>query len=408
MTADNWTMTIFVCADLHAYDSKSLVADPGSPSKGGRDKPSFYDVSGDEAQCPMRSLVKYVEDNSLKADTILCAGDLCDGASPTGLKECWDQLQTLKSKMSASAILATVGNHDMDSRLLNSSYDPREALQSLTPMFPVDDVPKSDQFWSRHYCFHENDEVRFCIINSSAYHGMAGEHKRGRISKKALKEIKAYLEDNQPKKINVLLCHHPPHSQSENFQGEGDQIHCGDDVIDLFSNGDHGDWLIVFGHKHFPNVEYARGIDSAPILLSSAALSAMPYAEYGLKATNQVHFLDFSSEDLELYGFVFKVRSYQWTPGDGWSKATYERGLPRETGIGFRIKPSLMAKKIIDLLGNENEMEWRAVTAQLPELEFVPSGSIYRILKLLERNHSVFPEFADVEYRSKILKIVKP
>ena len=79
-------MTIFVCAYLHAYDSKSLVGDSGYPSKGGRDKPSFYDVSGDEAQCPMRSLVKYVEDNSLKADTVLCAGDLCDGASPTGLK----------------------------------------------------------------------------------------------------------------------------------------------------------------------------------------------------------------------------------------------------------------------------------------------------------------------------------
>jgi hypothetical protein len=61
-----------------------------------------------------------------------------------------------KRKVKARVLLGTVGNHDVDSRLRFSEFDPKGHLQALSPPFPgVNGV--ADRYWARN--FHIQEEV---------------------------------------------------------------------------------------------------------------------------------------------------------------------------------------------------------------------------------------------------------
>ena len=96
-------------------------------------------------------LKKLISNESLRADLLICGGDLGDNAQPDGIRYAWQAVNEIGALLKASQIVATVGNHDMDSRQLFNKYDPREALQSLSPPFPLPDTALNDLYWSQHF-----------------------------------------------------------------------------------------------------------------------------------------------------------------------------------------------------------------------------------------------------------------
>ncbi len=399
MTADSFR--VLICSDFHAYDSNAARSSPEQP-------PSIYNISGPDTECPVRKFVRFLSANSIKADLLICPGDLADKACPNGLSAAWKALQQIKEEIEASQLAVTAGNHDLDSRYAYNDHDAKGMLQSLDPPFPIDNESQFNEYWARHIFFLDGDDWRVCVLNSSAYHGSQEEHKYGRISKSTLSYLKRRLAEIPAKTINLLVCHHPPHDQTENQQGSGDRIHFGDDLLELLGSGHHGQWIVIYGHKHYPKLEYARGGDAAPILISSASLTALPYLKYGPNGTNQFHVLEFTRESIERFGVVFRMFSYQWSLADGeWKPASYDRGLPRETGIGYHINIDVGAARIALLLRCENELSWEHVLDELNEFRFVSIETLRPILIALKNNHGIVAEFADEDYRSKLVKLVK-
>src|SRR5439155_7955565 len=115
-----------VVSDLHAYDRVD-----GEP-------PSHFctlDPEDQPGKHPLAGLEQLIVTQGLRADLLLCAGDIGDKANPGGVRSAWNWLVRLSQKFGAS-MLATPGNHDVDSRFIYNQYDAKGVLQSLSPPFP--------------------------------------------------------------------------------------------------------------------------------------------------------------------------------------------------------------------------------------------------------------------------------
>src|SRR5690348_3651341 len=106
-------LRIGVVSDLHAFDS--VVG--GSPS------PSHLNITlpeNEPGKHPISGLLRLIEEERLTADLFLCAGDLGDKANRAGIQYAWKKIHEIGGKLEAKLIAASSGNHDLDSRYINS------------------------------------------------------------------------------------------------------------------------------------------------------------------------------------------------------------------------------------------------------------------------------------------------
>ncbi len=72
-------------------------------------------------------------------------------------------------------MLATIGNHDLDSRGLEEEtgddFDPKGNVLLLDPPFPYDNNYRDNQYLARNFCITHSNDATFVNINSCAFHG---------------------------------------------------------------------------------------------------------------------------------------------------------------------------------------------------------------------------------------------
>ncbi len=373
--------TVFVCADFHCT---------AKGEDGERSSISWFRAEnyGKANLCPVTQLINYIKENRLRADIAICCGDLGDKADPEAANIAWKAFQALAKSLHAKEIFATAGNHDLDSRHLHNDYDARGHLQSLSPLFPVNKAKEFDRYWSRHFYLRYFQDFRILNINSSAYHGYKDEERgHGRISEKTLDAIESALNASEDRIINLLICHHPLQSQSELLQGEGDHVMGGDDLVYLLSEKLGQDWLMVYGHKHFPRLQYGRGTANQPVMLSSGTISAVPYAMYGSDAKNQVHLIDFDISYIKEHGLHGIVRSLEWNLQARWHIPRGNGGLGGATGFGYRASIPDIASEISKVV--TPKARWEEIVDQLQAIQFVPRETIERVIERLDAVHSI-------------------
>src|SRR5688572_24864887 len=116
-------LRVAVVSDLHAFTAP--------PSTG---QPSYFcttDLDSDDMRHPIRSLKTLIRtDPVLSADVLLCAGDLGNQAEKSGIDAAWRSVHEIGKELKASRIIATVGNHDIDSRYQGSEFDAKGYLQA--------------------------------------------------------------------------------------------------------------------------------------------------------------------------------------------------------------------------------------------------------------------------------------
>ena len=174
-------MRIAVASDIHAYAN----ADGPAPSHlciaAPADQPTRHPVSG---------LKRLIEDEKLTADLLVCPGDLADKAETAALIYTWNELHAIKDLLKAELLIATAGNHDVDSRHKHNDFDARGALQALVPPFPGLSEAECDRYWGRNFVLLEKPTWRLLLLNSSAYHGGGKdpekEARHGRISERTV------------------------------------------------------------------------------------------------------------------------------------------------------------------------------------------------------------------------------
>ena len=370
---------IAIASDIHAHEEE------------GDDSPSHLRVGAEEGnpiKHPIEGLKKLIDDESLTADYFLCPGDLGDKASRKGIQYAWRLLNDLKESLDAKAIIATVGNHDVDSYGKETDFDPRGYLQSLSPLFPVDQESLYDRYWSRHFAIIECECARVISLNSSAFHGYKDEHRHGRISDFTISQLKTALDSTAPKPINILMCHHHPLQHSELTLGEHDVMHGGQLLLDLLGSGSYGEWLLVHGHKHHPKICYAAGSGSSPIVFAAGSLCANLFKNVQASARNQFYILEFNLDDISSQGLVGKFLAWDWILEAGWRPASASSGLPAVGAFGSRAKPTLLARQI-DAAMEVQILRWDQVLADCPDLKYVIPSDISSLQETLIRQHNI-------------------
>jgi 3',5'-cyclic AMP phosphodiesterase CpdA len=393
-------MRLIVLSDLHACAVEDY----------GKDDSSYYSPLYEGIgvlECPIRSLKLFIEEHQITADFLICPGDIIHQAKPEGLQSAWTAIQEIASAVKAKHVIATAGNHDLDSRHKYSDFDPKGELQSVSPLFPCIDEHQTNEYWARNLTVIQTDEANIVVLNSCAYHGWVKEEeqKHGRISahtirylEKRLCEMKGDLQS----KVNILLCHHHPQPVPSPNANDFEDLKGGANLLTLLNQPEFGSWLIIHGHIHYPYVEYARGTTSAPVIFSAGSVAAKLYKELKTTTRNQFYTIDVVLHSTNVV--VGSGRAYNWGLGHGWKDSEKAYGIAPNFGFGIRTPPAAWISQIADVV--ETFLEWDELVALLPDLRFLTQGDLDVLKHRLKNN--IAPAFRLVEGASGVInQIVK-
>lgn len=383
-------LRIAVMSDLHAHSETT------GPS------PSHLKVLGASSSGaidPVRHLAELIQEQGLKADLLLSPGDLGDKASTEGIRYAWNCLHEMGALLKAHLITASSGNHDLNSRHVNFSYDPAETLQQLAPSYPLPDEADNDRYWARKFVVKTTEHYRLAIVNSSAYHGgKPDEIEYGRVSTFTIGRLEQELKNTHlPPPVNIVLCHHHPHQFPESFEDDDTEVmKNGQKLLSLIGNGQHGNWIVIHGHKHHARLAYAQGENSSPFVMGAGSFSAAIYSQLQPVARNQFYLIELPLNNLS--GLVGTIRSWDWTPR-GWMPATDRSGLPAVCKFGCRDAVPNLASRIDRLLGTKTAENWEFVLAGIPEVEYLLPDTLETLISVLDRQYGI-----KVELENGILK----
>lgn len=344
------------------------------------------------------SLERLIEDKGISADFLICCGDMADRANPTALNYIWGKINHIADLLNAKPI-ATVGNHDIDSRYAESEFDARGLLRNLTPSYPLGVQHLNHEFWSRNFVVMRPEGLRIVVLNSCAYHGVnpdpnAPEYVHGRVSSFTLGDLKRELEsEGDSKRVNILLCHHHPHKHQDIEQADYSVMVGGEKLIDLLRDSKLGPWMIMHGHKHHPRLIHGAGGARAPLVFGAGSLSAKLHADLQGSARNQFYLLEFHTDaaedlDLEVAG---EIHAWDYRLGTGWVPAKRDSGLPKRSGFGYAIaqmrrEAKLVAEKV-NLRGGM--CAWETLLMECPHLRYVLPHDLNDLTQELKVSHSI-------------------
>ncbi|MCQ8104373.1 metallophosphoesterase [Methylomonas sp. SURF-2] len=384
---DSCVLKIAVASDLHAYQHID-----GKPLE------SYLNVLGttdSASNDPLQHLSNLITHEQLKADLFLSPGDLGNKASVEGIRYAWKSLHEIGDKLQAHLVTAASGNHDLDSRFQNYKYDPTEILQRLIPPYPLPNQVNNDQYWARKFALIQTEHYRLIVLNSAAYHGgQEDEINHGRISNLTIERIAEELSKSDIAPVNIILCHHHPQQFPEIFEDDDtyDIMKNGQQLLNLIGNGEHGNWIVIHGHKHHARVAYSQGYNSAPLVIAAGSFSAVIHPKLQTQARNQFYLLELPLDHQN--GFVGTIRAWDWSPA-GWSPAMPSgSGLPAVCKFGCRDAAQNLAGKINKILGNDQVANWSSILQEIPELDFLlPSDFKALVHALNNKKFNINVEF---------------
>jgi hypothetical protein len=379
-----------VLSDIHATVFES-----------GKEAKSFVTVP---AECgkrnPLTDLHALLSDR-VKLDYLLCPGDITNQANPEAMSWMWDELQVLKAKSNAKELWAVCGNHDVDSRYaknLTDDPDPKGVLLDLNSPFPPVNPHEVNHFWARNYVLIERTTPfphRALLLNTCAYHGGAeNELQHGRISSRTIKRIQADLAKLPPVYLNVLLCHHhleplPSWNNSPDYQF----VKKGGELLRALEDSCVGPWLVVHGHRHWPECFYAAGGNASAVVFCSSSFGARD-----AQIANQFHVLN-----VEVDGNISRpkgrIETFTWTLGMGWSAGptadipSLSKALSHLSGFGFNGNLNGLATKVNTFIGTQPRVNWEDVTRSESDLNYLLPREFSQLKTLLNRlNIGIFEE----------------
>jgi 3',5'-cyclic AMP phosphodiesterase CpdA len=364
-------LRIAVLTDCHAFTGRQ--EDKGSA-------PSWLDLTknqSDAGQNPFAGLdVLAARDPTVRADIVLCCGDLGDKANPDGLQYVWREVNRLKVPLEADVVLGTAGNHDMDSRHVYNDHDARSQVQGLQPLFPIDDERHWLEYWAKNFTIFNYRGVRIVILNTAAYHGYAKdpsnpEYAHGRVSDGTITRLLTELNLDGAQSANLLICHHHPFRNSRITDPDYSEMTNGDQLINRIVEAHLGPWLVIHGHKHSARVFYAFGSSSSPTVFAAASFAARAYPNQISQTHNEFYIVDLEipSTPGATSSLKGRIRTWNWTFGNGWRKPQVGEGLGPNSGFGSRSDIAELASSIAQSLVGSNvgqTLLWTQVESQFP------------------------------------------
>jgi hypothetical protein len=372
---------LFVLSDLHAHDERFATPLGHAAPETSPGKPSWLEYSGraPSERDPILSLLKLIQDANISAQFLLIPGDICHKANGDALRSAWDDIDRIRDALGADATIATAGNHDLDSRYRAHPYDPRNALQNLSPTFPLTNDDANAAYWGFGISQIAYGETRFVIVNSCAFHGGApAELEHGRISPIALERLSAMLAAGPDMPLNVLLCHHHPYPIAGIGYGRDDRMMDGETLLDILDSSEFS-WLVIHGHRHAARILYAGGSAYSPVVLAAGSASIRLSPPLSVMTRNQAHLLTVVATpgSIDINGVV---DTWNYNPLLGWEPASRDGGLPQRCGFGHRGSLSALADQIGNTVrSNGGPMLWERLITLHPEAQYLTPRDFDRL-----------------------------
>lgn len=373
------TFSLAILSDLHAApkgDSKVAINDVKLFSDQEHVSPSDH---------PMLGLKELIKKTGLTADAVVCPGDMTNKANAAALSYVWTNLHEINLLLRAKGVIATVGNHDVDSRNHSGESFPREALMRLIPPFPASEEAVSNQYWAHGYCFQSIGPARFLVINTCWLHEARDELERGVVTDYTIERIGEELTKPDASPFKIAVFHHHPHPHTDLKLGADDIIKNGQRLLDLLAANGH--WLVVHGHKHHPKIEYAQGQYRQPIVLACGSFSGRLESDNAAVSKNYFHIAQVQEHASRISG---EILSWNWIPGIGWRRyAASLPAFPSRVGFGCYETPERLAAAVAATVGQRGAVEWSEIVAQQPQLQFLMPKELEALASLLDKQYSL-------------------
>lgn len=385
-------LRLAMISDVHAYSRARIGPDA--------DAPSFMEISNPSelpGRNPFIALRQLIAREGLSADVLLNCGDMGDKAQPDAIQYVWRQTVDLADELEATRIIATAGNHDVDSRGEYTSHDARGTLLGL-PSFPFEDPNLTNEYWSRNVVVVETDDARWVVLNSAAYHGFKDEYRHGRIAASTLDYLKDRLSATANDKLNILVCHHHVYKIGNIDLTDYSEMTDGFALLSMLELGGYGSWIIFHGHRHWPSITYAPGGNNSPVVFAAGSLSAILWADIAGRARNQFYLVDLlvPTNAGRVRG---TFRAWDFVADEGFSPAQSRSGLPHRGGFGGALSGSQLAEAIAGLVSRNGEsfVPWAEVIRQVPDVLYTLPGDMRQCMESLKTSHGLHVAEVDGE-----------
>ncbi|HUX33438.1 MAG TPA: metallophosphoesterase [Gemmatimonadaceae bacterium] len=390
-----------ILSDIHATDSRFTSAVSGRMRHRPPGKGTWLDYGDAASPDPLREFEEFVRSHGRRADYLVVPGDIAHQANGDGLRAAWDRLATIAATLGARAIIATEGNHDVDSRFRSSAYDPTQALRQLSPGFPCADRAPRTEYWANGVASLVFPDVRFIILNSCKFHpNRPAEVEHGRISPEMLDEVQRILDAGPAVRHSVIVCHHHPHPFPMGRETVDDRMVNGEDLIRVLDL-DGATWIVIHGHRHVPRVVYGSGGATSPVVFAAGSVAAIIDPQYAPGVRNQAHFLTLVDPAPAGLSVAGEVESLEYTPSAGWEAATAEATsigrpgrpiptLPHRSGFGYRGSLDEMGRQIAVAATRIGlPAAWRTVVSQVPAAGFLIPDDFVALKQYLTDTHQL-------------------
>lgn len=388
---------MLVVSDPHAISEQTRANVSGAASF----------TAGDSTRNALDAVREVIEQEQLRADALLCPGDLADGTAGSngvggtdvgGMAYAWEQLQDLAWRLGDARLIATAGNHDIYRPAGDApptDYDPSQFLKSLRPTFPTLRDDEAAAYFRDDFVVVDGSNWRVVALNTCAHRY---DHTRGAISTDTIEAIARAIE-RQPRAINVLLCHHHPVQwtylkRAEHERSERDHMRLGEELLRMLDLRDDARWLVLHGHRHIPMIGYMGESTSGPVRFSAGSVACALFPEITAVARNQFYLLEFEPETTHALGLPFAGRfvAWDWLQSVGPRPARRQSGLPHRGGFGFRRDGHEIAADCQALAGRlgVRRLDWqRDVVGADPRRAYLAPSDLQAMATALRRNEGM-------------------
>lgn len=358
----------------------ALVSDLHCTSKSGKDSVAINThLTSDLLPNPIeRNPVEALKKLGISADYLLCPGDITDKAEQQGLVSGWRFLEDIHRILKTKLLIATSGNHDVDSRNLFNS-DAIDTLKRISD-YPTSISTENNNYWGKHFCILSEPDCDFLIFNSSYIQKHKESANVSKITDTTIKQINDELntiKDND--KVKICLLHHHPVKHSNMDYIDGDSVEKGDDFLKMLSTNNFN--LVIHGHKHDPRLNYYFEI---PVLAAGSFSSTINITTLGNENTFHLIEVDKTSKK----GII---KTWVYGPRNGWA-IKHDTYFPCYTGFGAKINLNTLAGQCIKWIeSNPTEfIKYEDLLLQFPDLEFLIPDEQIKFNELLENSSIKF------------------
>ncbi len=372
-------LKILVISDIHAITDKS------------KSKYSHLFL-GDSKREYADSIVNYIKGLDQKFDLLVCAGDISNIGDELCFNAGLEFIHRIKEELDIDELLCVPGNHDHKSRPPDNE-NPKITLENAERPFPTTCPRKNEIFLKSDWCHVSGEELGYnaILLNTSAFHGEGEEDKHGKVGSTTIEEIGEFIqsEEYEDQPLNILVCHHHP-LKMEHVDEEVDyeSMEGGELLLRRLHEVKGGAWLIIHGHKHFPEITYASAAGrSPPIIFSAGSLSAQIYSKIESRTSNQFYVLEVELDSSLAVGIpVGTFETYERVLSSSW-RPSQAKNLPAKGGFGSSENPYQVSLKIKDAITDECPFLEKEELQELTKStrHFTPSD-FDRLVQLLEQS----------------------